>query len=54
MIKTTEYFPTTMVPRPLSCYHEPDRELPKMDGTAQYGWGHDRPPQDGYRGTRGE
>jgi hypothetical protein len=30
------------------------RELPKMDGTAQYGRGHDRPPQDGYRGTRGE
>ena len=28
-------------------------ELPNMDGTAEYGRGHDGSPQDGYRGTRG-
>ena len=27
--------------------------LPNMDGTAEYGRGHDGPPQDGYRGTKG-
>ena len=29
------------------------RELPNIDGTAEYGRGHDGSPQDGYRGTRG-
>ena len=28
-------------------------ELPNMDGTAEYGRGHDGSPQDGYRGTKG-
>ena len=27
-------------------------ELPNLDGTAEYGRGHDGSPQDGYRGSR--
>ena len=33
--------------------HLAEQRLPKIGGTAEFGWGHDGPPLGGYRGTWG-